>query len=479
MDKMPRLRRKPKPPAIETSIDRPSRDNGENTSASEVTGQAQSQPLKPSMRKSPLRNLKFRVAAKRARAQSPAPQPSGSPIVAVFSQDGVAPRSAVEESVSVNGLPRAVIPAFLNAPTHDIEGKFHELTWAERSRIAQGAQPDVPSNFRWGSFKQTDGIQRGVMDRYVNIKPWNHNRVKLNVPDGEFDYVNASFITLEPLRDSPLPPLRYIAMQGPTLPSFSYVWRMIAEQTASPAVIVQLTSMKESGAIKCHQYFPDETGEPTWILNEDNIWKDDWKGQITYDSSEELADGAIEKRKLLLHVEGEQEPRVIWHFLYTCWPDYGVPTIDDMESFFELIELSREHNEPSHPRIVHCSAGVGRTGTFICLEHLMRELEAGSLETASKADADDQLDHIFSTVDNLKQQRRCMVQSEVQYRFLYDVMRSLWQQKYGVVLEGHDVDGTGNAEPAAKRLEVAEAFSESDDDSLVAHGGGNSNVGRE
>lgn len=289
------------------------------------------------------------------------------------------------------------------------------------------------------------------MDRYVNIKPWNHNRVKLLVPKEELDYVNASTITLHSPSDDTKPPLRYIAMQGPTEPSFEYVWRMIAEQLESPAVIVQLTTMIEGNTIKCHQYFPagagqtEDEGDTAWVLNEKDVWGDGWKARLTFDSVEEVAGGAIEKRKLLLSVEGDDEPRVVWHLLYRRWPDFGVPRIADIDSFFELMRLSREHSHPSAPRVIHCSAGIGRTGTFICLEHLMRELESGALENYDAMG--EQPDIIYETVDLLRQQRRGMVQGEIQYQFIYQVMRRLWIQKYGA--QDHE-----SREPAAKRLEV-------------------------
>lgn len=272
------------------------------------------------------------------------------------------------------------------------------------------------------------------MDRYVNIKPWNHNRVRLRVPAGQLDYVNASAIRLLSPSDRSRPPLHYIAMQGPTEPSIPYVWRMISEQVESPAVIVQLTNNIENDNIKCNQYFPDEEDEPVWDLNEDDVWDDDWKGTLAFESTEAIGDGTIKKTRLRLEVEGE-EPMVVWHFLYTKWPDFGVPGGEDLDSFFELMRLSREHSTPAGPRIIHCSAGVGRTGTFISLEHLIRELDVGGLSDPPsngkvKTEAKDAPDPIFTTVDTLRQQRRGMVQGETQYRFIYDTMRKLWQEKH-------------------------------------------------
>jgi protein-tyrosine phosphatase len=320
-----------------------------------------------------------------------------------------------------------------------------ELNWDERIRTVAGQRTDNSAQSRWSTFKQTDGEERGFMDRYLNIRPWNHNRVKLQVPEGQFDYVNASTVTLESPSDGSRPPLRYIAMQGPTEPSIPYVWRMIAEQVEPPIVIVQLTSMVEAGLLKCNQYFPDGEEATPWTLNEQNIWGDDWNATLTYDSMEPIADGAIEKRKLLLHVEGEEEPRVVWHFLYKRWPDFGVPVLDDLDSFFELMRISREHSSPKGPRVVHCSAGIGRTGTFISLEHLIRELDVGALydpppSDKSKSQRNQKQDLIYDTVDSLRQQRRGMVQGETQYRFIYQVLRKLWQDRYGAPVAEGDTD---------------------------------------
>ncbi|KAG5656195.1 hypothetical protein KAF25_009071 [Fusarium avenaceum] len=476
MDRIPKFRRKPKNPTIETAVERSSSDTVDSIASSELQAQAanlQSQtqgqqvptPKSKLSKRAAFRNFRLRSSTKRARDSPPVELPS-SPPPAVVSHDGVKSRPVTAEDDAL-GNHRGTglrIPAFLESSMQDIDFKFQELMWAERNRVLEGIKNDGEEDFKWGTFKQVDIQEKGLMDRYINIKPWNHNRIKLQVPEDELDYVNASDITLISPSDPSRDPLRYIAMQGPTQPSIDYVWRMIAEQMSSPAVIVQLTTMAEGGAVKCHQYFPDDQNQPCWTLNEHDAWNDDWQAQITYDSYEELADGAIEKRKLLMKLSGEEETRVVWHLLYRRWPDFGVPELEDLDSFFELMRLSRELSAPANPRIIHCSAGVGRTGTFITLEHLMRELELGTFENYDEPEEGPDL--VFETVDLLREQRVGMVQGRPQFLFIYQVMRKLWQDKYGV-----DEDGN---EPAAKRLEVGDPFI---DDSLSSSAQGKDSAG--
>lgn len=327
-----------------------------------------------------------------------------------------------------------------------MDAKFDDLNWDERIRLTKGHPNNANYDWKWGMFKQPEIHEKGMMDRYINIKPWNHNRVKLAVPAGSLNYVNASSITVESPSDTSRPPLRYIAMQGPTDPSLPYVWRMIAEQMHTPAVIVQLTSNAEGGTVKCSQYFPDDDEEETeWSLNDIDAWGDGWQAVLKFESLELLYDDAVERRKLSLQVEGESEPRTIWHFWYRGWPDFGVPAEEDLETFLELMRLSREHSSPKGPRIIHCSAGVGRTGTFIALEHLLRELDVGALcdppgeapkppkpngKRKSDAKSDIKPDIIYNTVQDLRKQRKGMVQTEQQYRFLYNTLQKLWKGRY-------------------------------------------------
>lgn len=367
--------------------------------------------------------------------------------------------------------PKAKMPAFLSSTKHgmtmlsfcldvqdidlaalasDIQRKYHELMWEERNRGMDGTRLTGDANGKWSVYRPSDGSEKSVMDRYNNIKPWDYNRVKLRVPADKADYVNASSITLASQSDHGLPDLRYIAMQGPTLPSIPHVWRMIAEQTVSAAVIVQLTTMTENYQVKCHQYFPPEEAS-SWTLNEDDVWSDGWKAHLTHNSTEMLDNGAIEKRKLTFQIEGERkkQSRVVWHFLFTCWPDFGVPRGADLQAFFHLMSLSRSHNNAANPTIVHCSAGVGRTGTFISLEYLIRELDNGTFRLYDSPQKPG-LDMAHQVVDTLRQQRKGMVQGERQFEFIYVVLRKLWKEKYG-----HSSDPAASDEEAE---DVADVF---------------------
>ncbi|KAI0165416.1 phosphatases II [Hypoxylon sp. FL1284] len=386
------------------------------------------------------------------RARSPAPPPlQVSPLPAIVSQDGtVEPdKSATVKEQDKNGQsanaeqPKPTMPAFLSFSDADIDNKFIDLTWAERMRMQDSLNNTSPTY----QFARIESPEVKRLDRYINIQPWANNRVKLLVPEGQQDYINASPIVLRsPYCPDAKPPHRYIAMQGPKNITTDHVWRMVVEQLQSPAVIVMLTETQESGMEKCFQYFPKAVGE-TWDVGEHNEFGDDFQAQLACVAVEDHARGAIEVRQLNIHVNGREEDMTVWHLLYRRWPDFGVPALEDIDNFLELMRLSREKNaNEENPRIVHCSAGVGRSGTFIALEHLIRELESGDLDKYATDEGNND-DIVFQTVNRLREQRRQMVQGESQYAFIYQVLRKLWLEKHELAVE--DVQ-----EPAAKRIEV-------------------------
>ncbi|OIW26504.1 phosphatases II [Coniochaeta ligniaria NRRL 30616] len=542
---------------------------------------------KPPRKLSPFRGFHLRGPASHKRARdSPPASVTGSSSIPHSPVDAVRPRTAHAYTATATGAGAvdggAVglgvdgagdegrrkggkgkrMPRFLEVGDKEILEKFSDLVWQERNRLAASSTNPSPSH-RWA---RVSGPHLRVLDRYVNIQPWQNNRVRLKVPEGGVDYINASPVVLYPTKNKKGATgkeggnggqgeeanggveegevHRYIAMQGPKQSSQDHVWRMVVEQLESPGVIVMLTETHEAGQEKCWQYFPRGVGE-TIEVNPADEFGDGFGGTVTCEGMEETPAGdAIELRRLVVRVrrrrDGEHErgregldmerpgsgelldkmrsptadiregigrlssfgqsetrneelvtpvkdedlveERVVYHFLYKKWPDFGVPALEDLESFFTLMRLSREKNaNPSNPRIVHCSAGVGRSGTFIALEHLMRELDAGVLEDwdeegdAKKAaeaekdgengdgqgmdereesgvDMNEGEDMIFNTVNALREQRRTMVQADAQYLFIYQVMRKLWMDKYGGGPAASGREGSG--EPAAKRLEV-------------------------
>ncbi|KAK3346778.1 protein-tyrosine phosphatase-like protein [Lasiosphaeria hispida] len=505
-------------------------------------------PVRPAQKLSPFRVFR-RSVGKRARDSPPASLPHSPAAAAVIAPDGIADRPV--SPLSLKTPPK--IPAFLDLSVQEIENKFADLVWLERDRVSQSVVNPSP-DFRWA---RVSGPYLKTLDRYMNIQPWHNNRIKLRVPQGKIDYINASPIVLtpspRPANDSrpgqPREPDRYIAMQGPKASSIDHVWRMVVEQLESPSVIVMLTETHEGPMEKCAPYFPRSKEDPPIEINKRDEFGDGFRVTVRCEGLEETPAGAaIELRKMVIQVhsrarsqmaesdgsitngrnssasthttekfhhdfdvemkspggiasgptsqpavsngsssttslaeeEGDPiilEERIVWHFLYKKWPDFGVPALADLESFFTLMRLSREKNaSPNNPRIVHCSAGVGRSGTFIALEHLIRELDAGVLEhydermvtpgrgslespgsgrggsvatspTSTSIVEEEGEDLIYSTVNQLREQRRTMVQAESQYLFIYQVLRKLWQDKYG-----HGSEAAG--EPAAKRLEV-------------------------
>ncbi|KAI0862236.1 protein-tyrosine phosphatase-like protein [Xylaria cubensis] len=390
--------------------------------------------------KSPLRSFNhFRAAHKRAR--SPASLQTNVPnIMTNFSPVD----SPTDQPQTPSEKARRQMPLFLKLSDANIESKFHELVWLERMRSQQGIQNPSP-NFQ---FARVLSPETKILDRYANIQPWANNRVHLPVPEGKLDYINASpIVSPSPLRPNTRPSFNYIAMQGPKVNTVEHTWRMVA-QLESPVVIVMLTDTHEGYMEKCYPYFPRDAHADGIDVGEMDEFEDGFRARVTCVSTEERQDGAIQMRKLNLHVDGGGDITV-WHLLYRKWPDFGVPKVEDYDSFFELMKLSRELNtNPTNPRIIHCSAGVGRTGTFITLETLMREIEEGAMDYLDPDENENNEDLVFKTVNRLREQRRTMVQADSQYAFIYKVLRRQWLERHGLL------DDAAEIERASKRLEV-------------------------
>ena len=314
-------------------------------------------------------------------------------------------------------LDKESLPAFLKLSRSEVKDKFTDLEWQQLDRLAKGRQPDTESE--WTLLSGDDFASR---NRYANVAAFKKNRVKLNVPEGCSDYINASPIKLTTTKSGT--EKKFIATQGPKEGIHGHIWRMIWQECAGPAVIVMLTQTHEAGREKCFQYFPTDLEDPIMEIDEDDEFEDDFKATLTLKDVTEDANTQSTIRELELKTE-DGEAKIVWHLLFSGWPDFSIPEDESRDALVRLIQLSAQKNTVADsPRIVHCSAGVGRSGTFIALDWLLAEIEEGSLDNL-----DDEADPISDVVDLLRQQRMMMVQSDSQYSFLYDLTRQLWRDK--------------------------------------------------
>ncbi|XP_033009428.1 tyrosine-protein phosphatase non-receptor type 1 isoform X1 [Lacerta agilis] len=184
-------------------------------------------------------------------------------------------------------------------------------------------------------------------NRYRDVSPFDHSRIKLQQDDN--DYINASLIKMEEAHRS------YILTQGPLPNTCGHFWEMIWEQKSRG--VVMLNRVMEKGSIKCAQYWPQK--EEKVMLFEDT--------NLTLTLISEDIKSYYTVRQLELENLTTHETREILHFHYTTWPDFGVP--ESPASFLNFLVKVRESGSlsPEHgPIVVHCSAGIGRSGTF-CL----------------------------------------------------------------------------------------------------------------
>ncbi|CAI5970937.1 unnamed protein product [Closterium sp. NIES-65] len=238
-------------------------------------------------------------------------------------------------------------------------------------------------------------------NRYIDVLPYENSRVLLGGQSGTqsdgSDYINASHIVTNP-SEAHMP--RYIAAQGPLDDTAAAFWHMVWEQRA--AAVIMLTREVEGSRIKCAHYFPSKAGASEAYGHM----------RVSNEGTVEMSDGGTLQRQLTVTNESTPgAPLSLLHLHYLDWPDHGVPR--STESIRDLIRSLRDSPSSSGPFVIHCSAGIGRTGAYCVVDHAVRRVLQGDLSALNMA----------ATVLLLRQQRAGMVQTKEQYRFCYTAVR--------------------------------------------------------
>lgn len=358
----------------------------------------------------------------------------------------------------------------------DVSDKFLGIEKSEQKRM----QKALTGNVSYGTpcqekanDVQVAGIEKGSKNRYNNIFPYEHSRVRLqNVPNHGCDYVNASFVKARYTNR------RYIATQAPIPQTFDDFWRVVWEQDAR--VIVMLTAESEGGQIKSHAYWKTgnygelkvrQLSEKKMSLFQSNAEQTTQNSQRKSSTGRRLttssATPSVEKKfnfeptNIKAKASKEDEETVIVrHFTvshssgtreitqiqWTEWPDLGIPT--SPTSLLALIELVNKYqrnatspgksngpNEPAKegqkPIVVHCSAGCGRTGTFCTIDSvidMLKKQREGKKQNKDDMDIDseddwvqrDDIDLVAKAVEDFRGQRLSMVQNLRQFVLCYE-----------------------------------------------------------
>uniref|UniRef100_A0A672TUA5 Tyrosine-protein phosphatase n=1 Tax=Strigops habroptila TaxID=2489341 RepID=A0A672TUA5_STRHB len=231
-------------------------------------------------------------------------------------------------------------------------------------------------------------------NRYKDVLPYDATRIILQ---GDEDYINANYVNME------IPSVgivnRYIATQGPLPHTCAHFWQVVWDHKLS--LIIMLTTLTERGRTKCHQYWPD----PPDVM--------EYGSFRVRCHSEDCTIAYVVREMVITNVETEQH-HTVTHLQYVAWPDHGVP--DDSMDFLEFVNCMRPKRVKNEPVLVHCSAGIGRTGVLVTMETAMCLIERN------------QPVYPLDIVRKMRDQRAMMVQTSSQYKFVCEAILRVYKE---------------------------------------------------
>ncbi|XP_054625361.1 receptor-type tyrosine-protein phosphatase F isoform X8 [Dunckerocampus dactyliophorus] len=272
-------------------------------------------------------------------------------------------------------------------PVLDLADHIERLKANDGLRFSQEYESiDPGQQFTWENSNMEVNKPK---NRYANVIAYDHSRVVLTSVDAVpgSDYLNGNYI------DGYRKQNAYIATQGPLPETLSDFWRMVWEQRSS--TIVMMTRLEEKSRVKCDQYWPVRGTETYGMI------------QVTMLDTVELATYSV--RTFALYKNGSSEKREMRQFQFMAWPDHGVPEYPT--PILAFLRRVKACNPPdAGPMVVHCSAGVGRTGCFIVIDAMLERMK-------HEKSVD-----IYGHVTCMRAQRNYMVQTEDQYIFIHEAL---------------------------------------------------------
>ncbi|GFT00952.1 tyrosine-protein phosphatase non-receptor type 1 [Nephila pilipes] len=244
-------------------------------------------------------------------------------------------------------------------------------------------------------IKDAKKLENKNLNRYRDVNPFDHSRVRLE--RGDKDYINASLVQVPSANRS------YILTQGPLPVTTGHFWLMVWEQKSK--AILMLNRVIEKNTVKCHQYWPvgsENGGNDDLILSDVNL-------KIAFLNQKNESNFVV-RRFLLTDLES-LDTREILQFHYTTWPDFGVP--ESPAAFLNFLFSVREAgvlNSNVGPPVVHCSAGIGRSGTFCLVDSCLVLIEKNN---------DPNSINIRQQLLEMRHYRMGLIQTPDQLRFSY------------------------------------------------------------
>ncbi|RZF49267.1 hypothetical protein LSTR_LSTR002888 [Laodelphax striatellus] len=297
-------------------------------------------------------------------------------------------------------------PAFDDPSAPSNQMNFAALSHFCGNRTAMDDEFDEIPKFSAKMDELPPGAE--TRNRYANVIPLPETRVQLAVREGDdplTGYINANYVK------GPKGAAKfYIACQAPMQSTVNDFWRMIWEQQSK--LILMLTDLHENGVEKCFDYLP-----PSEVLDCHRLFGD---YQVTLKKRE------VREKYVISHLQLKNLDSNLWrevtHLWYTSWPHQGTPS-EGASMIAYLIEARAFMRNSNGPHIVHCSPGVGRTGTVLAIDLCIREFETCRMVDVPK------------TVSGLRRDRAGCVQTKDQYAFIYMVLNV-----YGTKLTGGALD---------------------------------------